>query len=162
VKKHVYLCGPIEDATDGGTKWRERITPDLEKLGLEVFDPTTKESEQFQLTIEEHKERLSKLKSSGQLDEFRKIMTTIVKQDLEAVLSSKFIIALVPDNEGAQIGGTVHEIAYAWENNIPILWKCNGNPSGVNSWVLCLLLEVGTRFDTWVSMLDYIKKNYKK
>jgi len=160
VRKHVYLCGPIEDVSDGGTKWRERITPDLEKLGLIVFDPTTKESEQFQLTVEEHKERLAKMKEAGQLEEFNKIMSAIVKQDLDAVRDSKFIVALVPDREGAQIGGTVHEIAFAWENKIPILWKCNGNPSGVNSWLLSLLIDDGTRFDTWISMMDHIKKEY--
>ena len=40
----VYLSGPIEACQDKGETWRQRLTPQLEKLGLEVWDPLVKPS----------------------------------------------------------------------------------------------------------------------
>jgi len=157
-----YLCGIIDDSKDGGVRWRERLTPDLEKIGIEVFDPTSKESEQFGITIEAHKERLHKMKLAGKWEEFAEIMNAIIKQDLQAVDDADFIIALVPDKEGGQMGGTVHELTRAWRLGKPVLWKCSGTVSDMNNWILALLLKVGKRFDTWDAMIDYIKKEYPK
>jgi len=162
VKYMVYLCGPIEDAKDGGSKWRERLTPDLEKLGLHVFDPCIREADVSGLPVVEHKTKMTKIKEQGQWELFLKDMAPIRDQDITAVSKSLFLIALVPDSDGAQMGGTVHEIVKAWEQKIPVLWKCSGSVSKVNSWILSLLLETGRRFDTWDSMLDHIKEEYTK
>lgn len=35
----VYLAGAIEKTKDGGATWRQEITPKLEAIGCEVFDP---------------------------------------------------------------------------------------------------------------------------
>lgn len=158
MSRMVYLCGSIEGRDDGGTKWRERITPDLEKMGFIVFDPTTQETKLTGLTSEEHRVKLMSLKDAGKWDEFLTYMSKIRDQDLLAVDNSLFIVALVPDMDGVRIGGTVHEIAKAWEKKIPVLWKCDGSPAKVNSWIMSLLLECGTRFDTWKDMLDHVKK----
>jgi hypothetical protein len=156
----VYLCGSMEESKDGGKRWRERITPSLEEMGFVVFDPVLRDADVSGLPAPLHKEKLAKLKEQGKWDEFLKHMAAIRDQDLTAVSNSLFIIALVPDSDGPQIGGTVHELAMAWERKIPVLWKVDGLVSKVNSWTLSLLLENGIRFDTWESLLDYVKKNF--
>ena len=38
----VYLSGAIEATQDKGTTWRQRVTPFLENLGMNVWDPLVK------------------------------------------------------------------------------------------------------------------------
>ena len=56
-----YLCGSIQDARDGGVKWRDKLKPKLEELGIKVLDPCKSEANLTDGTVNDAKEMIENL-----------------------------------------------------------------------------------------------------
>lgn len=87
-----YLCGAMEAVPDGGIQWRDRITPKLRALGIEVLDPTKTEKTKTGYDVAECKEKLKGWKLSGHWDEYNETMRKIVSYDIQDVVRSTFLI----------------------------------------------------------------------
>lgn len=117
--KHTcYLCGPIDNAIDGGRGWRESIKPRLKELGLLIFDPTNKKI----ASLSENEENLQKrreLKIAGNYEELRRLGIPIRHADLRAVDLASFLIVYL--DFSVIMMGTLNELFIADQQRKPIL-----------------------------------------
>lgn len=153
-----YLVGPMQDAKDGGVKWRERITPDLEKLDVTVIDPTITEAEEYG-SIEEAQKTLRGHIAIGDWEKFDAKLDDIIKRDMEAVYASTFIVAHYdPDTK---MGGTLCEIwEAAWHRKIPVYVVCHNPMKDWNMWMLRTVRTTGEVFPSWAQLVDFLKDKY--
>ena len=59
-----YLVGAMDRVEDGGTEWRERLEPELNKLGVVVFNPCNK-AIPIADESQDSRDRRQKYKSAG-------------------------------------------------------------------------------------------------
>ena len=92
-KLKTYLVGSIQDASDGGVDWREKVGAELANLGFEAQDPTQAEvNHSLASNIEDQKKKLEGLKQAGKWPEYNKVIKAIRTADLICVNNSKFIV----------------------------------------------------------------------
>ncbi len=159
-KYTTYLVGPMQDAKDGGVKWRERITPKLNELNIEVIDPTVTEAEEYG-SIEEAQKTLQNYIASGNWEVWDKKLDDIIRRDVEAVYKSDFIVAHYdPDTK---MGGTLCELwEAAWHRKIPVYVVCHNPKKDWNMWMLKTVRMTGEIFDSWTQLDDFLTKRYKE
>lgn len=157
-KLTTYLCGPMQDATDGGVRWREKLTPKLEELGIEVLDPTKIEAEEYGSVDEAHTE-IKKYVASGNWDEWDKVLDSIILRDVEAVYKSDFIIGFYDVN--MKMGGTLCEM---WEashhRKIPLYVVSRNAKRDWNIWMLRTVRKTGQVFDSWTQLMEFLIEKY--
>ena len=73
--KQAYLAGAMEASPDKGENWRDKIKPELIKLGYTVFDPTDKEN------ASEVCDKLKEYKKHGKWDKFMEVVNEIQERD---------------------------------------------------------------------------------
>lgn len=155
-----YLCGPIQDAVDGGVKWREQIAPKLSEIGIEVLDPTKIEAEEYG-SIEKAHIELQNYVACGNWDEWDKRLDGILKRDIEAVYKSNFIIAFYDVN--MKMGGTLCEIWEAvYHRKIPIYVVSRNAKRDWNMWMLRTVRKTGQVFDSWAQLTEFLTEKYGK
>ncbi len=159
-KYTTYLVGPMQDAKDGGVKWRERITPKLTELDIEVIDPTVTEAEEYG-SIDEAQKTLRNHIASGDWETWDKKLDDIILRDVEAVHKSDFIVAHYdPDTK---MGGTLCELwEAAWHRKIPVYVVCHNPKKDWNMWMLRTVRTTGEIFDSWSQLTDFLTKRYKQ
>ncbi len=157
-KYTTYLVGPMQDAKDGGVKWRERITPKLHELDVEVIDPTVTESEEYG-SIEEAQKTLKNYVATGKWDVWDAKLDDIIKRDIEAVYASTFIVAFYdPDTK---MGGTLCEIwEAAWHRKIPVYVVCHNPMKDWNMWMLRTVRRSGQIFPSWAQLMEFLNDKY--
>lgn len=157
-KLTTYLVGPMQDAKDGGVKWRERITPKLKELGIEVIDPTVTEAEEYG-SIEEAQKTLQNYIASGNWEVWDAKLDDIIRRDIEAVHKSDFIVAHYdPDTK---MGGTLCELWEAcWHRKIPVYVVCHNPKKDWNMWMLRTVRSTGQVFDSWTQLTEFLTKEY--
>lgn len=156
-----YLAGAIQCVEDGGTQWRDKITPKLDALGITVQNPCKSETNsQFGGTIIETREQIKKFKRTGDFESFDKHMQEVIRDDLVQVQGSHFLI--VYWSNAYKHGGTVHETVHAWQNHIPIYMVCYDPISEMNDWILALVRQNGLIFDNFGKLMTFLKFTYKK
>ena len=86
-----YLVGAMDRVEDGGVEWRGRLEPELNKLGVVVFNPCNKA---IPVAIEDKasRSRRQKYKSAGSYNLAVNEMKEIRNVDLRMVDISDFII----------------------------------------------------------------------
>jgi len=147
-----YLVGAMDRVPDGGVEWREKLTPQLHKLGVMVYnpcdkpidDPTVKEGQDVRDDIE-------LLKRLGMFREIREKYGSIRNVDLRMVDTSDFLVANI--NTEVHACGTYEEIATANKQKKPVLVHCEKD---VPNWLIWMLPE-WSFFRTWESMTSYLK-----
>lgn len=160
IRLATYLCGSISDAKDAGTKWRDKITPKLEALGIVVLDPCKSECNQTAGdNIFQSKEQIRKYKRAGNFDAFDDTMGKIIHDDLKQTADANFLI--VYWNQDYKHGGTVHEIVTAWNLHIPVYMVTYDTLTDVNDWVLALVRQNGQTFENFGQLMDFIEVRYK-
>ena len=114
----VYLCGAMDRVPDGGTAWRDEITPLLEGKGVIIINPCKKP---IDVGIEDSvaREKIEKYKRDGDFDKIRPEFGVIRTVDLRCVDISDFIIVNIDINTHAC--GTYEEITVANRQKKPIL-----------------------------------------
>lgn len=88
-----YLIGAMEDASDNGIEWRERVIGMSREAGLDIkyLDPT-KKTPSLATAAEEDQKKISHLKSTNQWDALTKMMKPIVRVDHRCVDHCDFVI----------------------------------------------------------------------
>jgi len=131
-----YLAGAMDRVPDGGTGWRNRITPMLKSLGVTVFDPCDKPIE---VGIEDESVRndIEHLKKTRQFDKIRDEYRVIRTLDLRCVDISDFIIASIDIDVHAC--GTYEEITTANSQKKPVLVWCQQGKENAPNWLFFML-----------------------
>lgn len=140
---------------DSGLEWRSAITPKLEKLGIEVQDPIAMTNKL--LSVSSAREARWMLRRLAEEDEERyyKIIDEIERDDLDAVLRSKFIITFW----GWQIPtyGTVVENDTAARHGIPIYCVCFAPSYVLPNWFRKdIHRSRGQKFDDFDGLLKFL------
>ena len=134
MKKKVYLAGGMEKAEALGAGWRLAITPKLELMGFEVFDPVKLEKDKIarfpkhELPTEFLNEKTNKMeelrhwhqlkfaKSDDLKAIFKEYMEVIIRFDLNIVDQMTHIICLW-DSSAQNGAGTSSELTWAYMGN---------------------------------------------
>jgi len=164
----VYLAGPMEAVPDGGTQWRDRITPKLvEYFGanIEIIDPCKSEATKLKGIVPDDadvgyvKNAMKGWKASGDYEKFDAAVKRIIEFDLEAVRRSDFLIFYL-DFE-VQMGGTISELTVAHERNKHTYFVKNGNVTTANSWILGMARATGLFYPNFTQLLEGVEEDFK-
>ena len=159
-KPLVYLAGGIEKRADHGMTWRRLITPKLEKLGYEVFNPCFNDNDIFKkydTTLENLKEQ----NKSFIVELSKKIGRDIVNYDLEIIRRCDVLIAYY-DESVNQSSGTVSEMTAIQllnqineKKKIPVYAIRNIPYRDIPTWTMGC---VDKFFNTIDECIDYMKE----
>jgi nucleoside 2-deoxyribosyltransferase len=138
-----YLAGSIEYSPDLGKGWRAEITPLLQSLGHQVYDPA--EDEKKSLTDTEVRE-FRGWKTSD-LPRFQQTIRKIIAYDLDLIERECDAVICYWDRDAGRGAGTQGELTFAHRLGIPVYLIC-GMPVGeISGWLLGCAAEVFTGFD---------------
>lgn len=131
-----YLVGAMDRVIDGGSGWREYITPILEEMKVKVINPcqhpiqNITEDANTRATIEHYKE-------TGQFDKIRENFGHIRNADLRCVDISDFIIAQI--DMDVHMCGSYEEIVTANRQKKPILVWCKQGKHLAPNWLFFMM-----------------------
>ncbi|NDD84722.1 hypothetical protein EBZ38_10705 [bacterium] len=148
-----YLIGAMDRVPDGGIQWRQRITPELKKMNVNVLDPCNKPVH----SIKEDQESrwwIDYYKQTGQYKKIREIYGEIRNADLRCVDVSDFIIAHIDITVHAC--GTYEEIATANRQKKPILIWCEQGKHNAPNW-LFFMINHENIFSSMQDLLTYLE-----
>lgn len=155
----VYLSGPIE-CVENGADWRLAITPQLEELGIRVFDPLVKPSWIPDINGEKQASQKKILANATeeQYIEIFNINYEIRKMGVRLAHASDWIICRLPKQ---RTFGTIEELTIAKNAGKPCLFWC---PEGMPSmWIFSMFANkrknsVEEKFyKKWEDLFEYIK-----
>ena len=156
--KKVYLTGPMHKAKDDGVGWRDKITPRLTKMKIEVLDPCKKVvNGNIDLSeVGKNKEKFKDLVKSENWNGVKREFWPIVRADLRMVDHCDFLIfnydPLIP------MVGTIHELVVATFEKKVILLKYDVDQlADFNPWVATFTKEHHL-FDEWDRMFSYLEQ----
>ena len=138
-----YLAGAIEYSPDFGKAWRAQVTPMLEALGHEVYDPA--EDEQKNLTDSEVR-GFRKWKTSD-LQRFQQTVRKIIAYDLDLIEHRCGAIVCYWDEHAGRGAGTQGELTFAHRLGIPVYLICGVPVEQVSGWLLGCATEVFASFE---------------
>lgn len=119
---------------DGGAEWRQRITPALKELGLEVIDPIETTKEILKVPVMAGSKYLLKELWEKNKPEYYRVMDKIEESDLaKGVLVSHFIITFW--DWRANTYGTVVENDTAARHGIPIYCVSYSPADALPNWL---------------------------
>lgn len=148
-----YLIGAMDRVPDGGTGWRNRITPFLEEFGVDIFNPCEKRLSDVHAIENDNNTQIRKeWKLNGQyhmFDTVKKIRTT----DLAMVDRSDFIICNL--DVSIHACGTYEELFWANRCKKPILVHCEQGKENCPDW-LFLTLPHQHIFSSWDKLLYHL------
>lgn len=154
-----YLAGAMQAAPDRGATWRELVTPSLEAMGIQVFNPCLSTD-----TLIHQKYGFTGTYPLDTMQKLYDMMREIVDADLQAVEQSQ--ILLVYFDEYVKGGaGTYGEITCArWLQStqkepryIYLVRAHNIKPQDIPSWVYGCVDYV---FDNFNECFQHIRKEH--
>jgi len=146
-----YLAGAMDRVPDGGTQWRDALTPWLESRGIIVFNPVDKPCDIGKENAETRKIR-HEAKINGDLSKL--LADKVVRGvDLRLVDISDFLIVNI-DIESHPCG-TYEELFWANREKKPILVRCEQGKLNAPDW-LYWTIPHEMIFGTWDELKDYI------
>lgn len=131
-----YLVGAMDRVPDGGSTWRQAITPMLSEMQIKVLNPcekpieSAKEDSNTRATIDYYKQ-------TGQFDKIRTEYGHIRNADLRCVDISDFIIANIDMN--VHMCGSYEEITTANRQKKPVLVWCEQGKALAPNWLFFML-----------------------
>lgn len=147
-----YLAGAIDRVPDRGTQWRDFITPFLESLGVEVFNPLKKPTN-LGKEDESMARYKKKLKEHKEYDKLSELMRTIRSIDLRMVDVSDFLIVnLDIDTHPC---GTLEEIFWANRQKKPILVHMVQGKTSAPDWLFGTIPHQFI-FNDWKEIMSYL------
>jgi hypothetical protein len=148
-----YLIGAMDRVPDGGTGWREKITPYLNIMNITVLNPCNKPIESAK--EDEHTRKdIEYYKQTGQFDKIRANYNHIRNADLRCVDVSDFVIAHIDINIHAC--GSYEEIVTANRQKKPTLIWCEQGKQNAPNW-LFLMLPHEHIFGSMDELLSYLR-----
>lgn len=148
-----YLVGAMDRVPDGGTTWRNKITPTLESLGVIVLNPC----KHVICGIHEDaktRENINYLKEHGMFDELKDTYSKVRNADLRCVDICDFIIAHIDISVHAC--GSYEEIVTANRQKKPILIWCEQGKSNAPNWLFFMLPHENI-FSSMSEVVEYLE-----
>lgn len=148
-----YLAGAMDRVPDGGSGWRNKMTPMLQRLGVTVLDPCDKP---IKIGIEDEESRvlIDHYKETGQFDRIRKECGVIRTLDLRCIDISDFIVASI--DIGVHACGTYEEISIANSQKKPVLIWCQQGKKDAPNWLFFMLPHEHI-FGSLEDLVDYLE-----
>jgi len=148
----VYLSGAIEHAPDHGKLWRSQLTPFLQELGHEVYDPALDERKNL---TEEEVRNFRDWKTTD-LARFQQTIRKIIAFDLDKIEQGTDYIICHWDEYAQRGAGTQAELTFAHRLGIPVYLVCGVPIVQVSGWILGCSNQVFSSFEHLRSfMLQY-------
>jgi hypothetical protein len=148
-----YLSGSIEYSPDRGRGWRSSLTPFLESLGHDVYDPA--EDERKNLTEEE------RLDFRGwkhtDLPRFQQVIRKIIAYDLDWIEHRTDYIVAYWDDFATRGAGSQAELSFAYHHGIPVYLVSAMPIAAVSGWILGCATEVFMSFE---SLREFLRQRY--
>jgi len=148
-----YLVGAMDRVPDGGILWRDKITPLLEKMNVNVINPCNKPIYSV-IEDEETRKSIDNLKNLEQYDTIRQTYGNIRNADLRCVDISDFIVCHIDISTHAC--GTYEEIVTANRQKKPVLIWCEQGKKHAPNWLFFMLPHEHI-FSTMQELVDYLK-----
>ena len=150
-----YLAGAMDRVPDGGTGWREAITPALNDRGVVVLNPCDKPVD-VGIEDEETRHKVEDYKRLGQYEKIREHYGVIRTLDLRCVDISDFIIASIDISVHAC--GTYEEITVANSQKKPVLVWCQQGKEFAPNWLFFMLphQHIFGCLNELINYLDYV------
>lgn len=126
-----YLSGGIEKAPEGGKSWRTTLTPFLQSLDLNVYDPLKKD--RVYLQFEVTPDSFAQWKTENP-EGYREFMKVCVKNDLEIIAKRiDFMVCYLDQYAGP---GTFSQITWATAHGIPVYIVTSLPLHKISGWIL--------------------------
>jgi hypothetical protein len=128
----VYLSGAIEYAPDHGRAWREAITPFLESLGHDVYDPSRDERKNLD------PEEFANFRAwkHSDLPRFQQTVRKIIDYDLDRIARHTDAVVCFWDVHAQRGAGTQAEVTFAYWLKIPVYLITSTMVTDVSGWIL--------------------------
>lgn len=170
-KLKVYLIGAMEAAPKLGAGWRNKLTPFLVELGLEVLNPVEFEPEQLKglqpnrlpdsfITTTGTKKvpkfwhDLKLAKEPRLYNRFLKYMRRIIHFDINVVQNEADYIICHWDEATGKGAGTHSELTTAFLRNIPVYCVKDGP---MPAWAMACCTEI---FDNFDDLKEFLKEEF--
>ena len=148
----VYLAGPMDRVKDRGRTWRNKITPTLSSMGLNVLNPLKKPTS-VGLENNDTAEYKNKLKKKQEYDKLSSLMKEIRAVDLRMVDTSDFIIASL--DLDVHLCGTLEEIFWANRQKKPIIIHIVQGKKNTPDWLFGTIPH-NMIFSEWSGIPEYL------
>jgi len=159
IRPQTYLAGAMSSLKDSGANWRDKLTPDIQELGIKVQNPVKDEVKKINPPEGmNYKEYLFKLKIQGKKKVLIEVVDRIKKADLRCVAESDFIICRWENT--VPTVGTIEELVRASDWGIPIYILTDDNISDINEWLLSFPLKCGAIFKHKTELIGFLKGKY--
>lgn len=142
----VYLSGPMQYTADDGVGWRQKLTPELIKVGIDpnnILDPLSTRT--GKLSVQDENKRLKFYKETDNYEGVKEVSRTLIRHDLRMVDVSDCLVLGVESQNGEmpRTYGTVHEIIVAVEQHKPIFILSDLTWKEFPVWLIGLLPNPG-------------------
>lgn len=151
--QRVYLAGAMDRVKDRGQGWRNKISPFLKSLDLEIFNPISKPSD-IGLEDKDTHNIKTKLKEMARYDELTAMMKTIRSVDLRLVDISDFLIVNL--DLDVHPCGTLEEIFLANRQKKPIIIHMEQGKIKTPDWLFGTIPHQMI-FSTWEEIKKYLE-----
>lgn len=148
-----YLSGPMEYVADGGSGWRDRITPILESMGTHVLDPCKQSQGISEL---ERVALIKRYRMEHNWEAIRELAKPMRNFDLRMVDIADFLVIYI--NPKVQMCGTWEEIFLANREKKPMLVVWEGGKEAVSSWFFGVIhhSNIFSNFDELIERIELI------
>jgi len=145
-----YLAGSIEYSPDLGKGWRAEITPLLESLGHQVYDPALDEMKNLTET------EVAQFRSwkATDLDRFQQTIRKIITYDLDLIEHQCDAIVCYWDQYAGRGAGTQGELTFAHRLGMPVYMICDVPVEQISGWLLGCATEVFSSFEEFNEFMN--------
>jgi hypothetical protein len=141
----------------GGVDWRQKLTPQLEALGIEVQNPVLMTNKLLQVSDPNEARWILRRLAEENQPEYCRVMEIIERQDIEAVERSNFIITYWVSHIPTY--GTVGENWVAANRKIPIYCVCPAPSYVLPHWFRYdIYRSGGKKFNDFDELMEFLKQ----
>jgi hypothetical protein len=134
-KIRVYLCGSMQYTVDGRS-WREKVTKELTKINITVFNPYIKPFACTVLENEQTREELMGLMAQENYEEIAKRMKPVRNYDLRLCDISDFLVAHITPQIASW--GSAEELTTVCRQKKPVFISVEGGKKCTPLWLLAM------------------------
>ena len=150
-----YMAGPIEALQDRGTQWRKKVAETLmNRYNVGIIDPCDKPSD-YCHEDPETIARVTKLRESGQFDEYVEWAKPMVGIDYRSVHKADFLVLYI--DKDIHMCGSYVEMAIATQERKPVLIVCKQGKKKISGFPFGMIPHT-MMFDNFTDMYQYLDK----
>jgi hypothetical protein len=127
-----YLSGAIEYSPDHGRAWRAAVTPFLESLGHQVYDPALDEKKNLTDDEAAHFRGWKRTDTAR----FQRTVRKIIDFDLDWVAHRTDFIVCLWDEYAQKGAGTHAELTFAYRMKIPVYLITTQPINDISGWII--------------------------